>query len=91
MKIRNLLVAAATFASLGGTVGLANAPQATSAALPAFHKIEQGVDRYQLIDDEIAREPRATKNAQRMTALQRQSYRKNFGIHFVRRNAATTQ
>lgn len=90
MKIRNTLAAAAIFASFGGTSGLVNAPQPASASLVSVRVAEKGIQPHRMQNDDARRDSRPTGSAQRMTAAQREAHRRNSGIHFVRRNAATT-
>ena len=78
MKLRNGLVAAAIFTCLGAAVGLAKAPQFTS-EVPASNEAGRKNSGPQRVMDE----------GKRMTAAQRRAHRKDFSIHFVRKNSGT--
>lgn len=89
MKIRNMLIAAATFASLAGGAGLANAPQGgLSVGAPLHKAMTHNVSRAEEDDDSL-RETAVAKNPVRMTPSQRRAHRKNLGINFYRRDPGT--
>ena len=90
MKIRNMLVAAATFASLAGGAGFANAPQGGLQVGTSLHKAVRHNGSRAEVDDEGVRETAIGKNpAARMTASQRRAHRKNLGINFYRSDPGT--
>lgn len=90
MKIRNMLFAAATFGSLAGGAGSANAPQGSLQVGTSFHNAVKHNGPRAEVEDEGVRDAAIGKNpAARMTAAQRRAHRKNLGINFYRRDSGT--
>ncbi len=90
MNIRHLLAATVTFASLGGTAGLANAPQPGVAAANTAHPWDlqaRTTGLHAVSARNRARGSTAEQNPERMTAAERRAHRKDLGIHFVKKGA----